>query len=1731
MANIEALKKQVDEVKIDLNSLKNETNESLKKTKAEVAAEKIEKTKGEINKKLEELNGLTDAKSQEEITQLETMLTTLKDSSDLEEEVITPIKISPEKKEWIDNSSDFESITSGIAEMKTMSAEIQTMIDEYKKVKSTLSDADKTAKETAIDAKKIILESKRKEVQAIIDKIKKSRTDMKLDEIDDATMKAEITKQKEAEEKSLKEYETQLNAVETPATTFFEKVKNGVNKAWEKTKEGTGKAWEWTKENPWKAAGIATGVGLLIRGISKLFKKDKKSEGGEAKKEEKSEKMSRWKKALIWAGIWTGWVLIWKNWDKIKSWFTSDTDKPKEKVANDFEDLSEEMKEKYYTLSSDIDTYTDSSTVTFEEETDDDQKVKWEMLFRLDKQSKNLYDFSTNSTLDYIQDETTPGILANIMNWGKDKIYGILWPHLSRLASFQPFGLEFVSDPIKGLNNRLKAATPEEQEKALFLCYTEYMNILNYIAEKKKVLVEKLAKEEVMGKEHLKDTPTEDQQDAIEDLLDSDQRRKWKVDIFFKKHSLAELPSLTKEYTIETSDISTETQEVIDGLNEERDDILQKDDEWTTAITRAEVDFEDGTLDEDSRDELTDVCEDLLDIEFGDSGKSFFGAYTHLITDIFAGNKELADSFMEKTKLKEVSEEFKATLTGYLAKLKANTFTQEDLQELKKWSEGYFKAKEKYELSMNNIKDMSSLEFNRWKLLSLPYNAALDVAQGFGKGKATSWRERIWRGMGGLYISWQTLYITWSIAQGFGKTITGGVLKVWGKVAIEIWKLPITLAEKWFKLLTGRSFLTWRWRSNAILNSKFSPIEKERLVKYAFLHGEISEKKALKLYETMWNKTIKDIDGLLEEFWIHGKENIKLFKKYSENKNIKKLLIEPKTYKYQSRWDNFEHTFVNRILKKDIVVNTENFKKLSTIDATVSTLTTKGSKEALFREEFLKNTKTLDKVDDMLKNSKIMWLLTQVWQTSDDAMKLSKILAQNFHKFDSLVEMEWYLNFLKTNKSSITNANTFISNTIGKRSKLKLMDQAAQTKYIETAKLNTTFLERRIVGMKDNFKKSAETIRNLIKNKKTPYPAQVEAVANGLDEIAKVDNETLSAMQAAPELWKSAWIGKMNQNKNLLKEIAPLFKDQKFLKELSKAKTPEAIRGVFKTAGKELPKDVPVEFITTLAKTKSTKKMTDTINYINKYDELTKILKILKSPGMKYASRVFGRVLAIAWFGFGVYSAFSKFNEANEIEKTNKERAGVKRADAWRESWFAVAAGVEALGAFGALAGIETACAFVPGIGWIAGWVILGVSYIAKDMIFETLDKYNNNYKDLLGQAPLAIREHILTTIIWGAREDRSTGEWMVWIFKNMDHLSKKTWSEGIKALLYTEEWKNNPLAMVDIQDTALMAKLATETPPITREQVAVAVDQIEKNVQLRYEYLKKKCGVYKKWSEEYIDIKKIITLEKIKNGEWFRILDRIILESQYHISNPEVFEDSEKIIQHKTEMKKVLHNDKKTFESLEWLFDKDKQSLLYIYRYLNEFGQHLDQFWVDESGKSIEANRDVILKNIEYFDTYMQYKTLEEWIDIWGSSAWFIEADFIKVRDFLVAFKLDKPISDKELYNSTNKLQTILYRIATEVIGVRVNNTMDELKNIFNEDNEKKYWLYYHDNKLDINGDIIDNEYVWADIETIKKIRMDIQEQIHDNDLIDVGTWDTYLNKEIGNKYLKIIDQELARS
>lgn len=1506
-------------------------------------------------------------------------------------------------------------------------------------------------------------------------------------------------------------------------------------KAWEKTPDEIKKNWfkrqrdgfsDSTEENHVlkNTARIAWGVGIAVlayKWLKRLFGGEKKKDDAE-KKPEDTEKKSRWKKALTRGGIWVGWVLAWKNRDKIKDWFgnlfwSEDKNSPEKQARGDFEYLSEDMKSKYYTISNDIDVSSKSDIPTFDSSPEEDKNKKSEIIFEIDKKTKNLSEFNSAATLDYIQWETTDGFFAKIKNWGKWLLYDTLWWFLSKIESFHPLGTKFLQNPAEAVEEWLKGGTPWERRKQLSLFYREYMNILSYVTNKKEIILAKKAKEKIMWTENISKEPTEDQKDLIHNLIKNDA---WRDDQL-QQIRISDIPTLMKTYTIEVNDISEDTKIIRKKLQEEKNDILKIDNDGS-AIIRAEIKNLDWGFDKETRNELIDVCESLWDDLFGKEWKLWFiGAYTHLLTDIFAWNTELAKGYMKQMQRDGWISDLQVTLESYIAKLKSNTFTKQDLQDLKVQTDVYFERKQKFTEHIAEIeKSNTGAGVDISKILNNIFiEPFLDIGKAFGVGKTNSWRERVGRGLWGAVVGWWTLYIFWSIARGFGSNIWWSLIQYTGKSCVKIGMLPVEMMKKWLKLSLGKSFLTGAWWSEKILSSEFTVAEKERLVKYAFLHWELSEHKALVIYEKMWSKTIKTLDALLAEFGIKDPIYVNIFKKYSDNKNIKQLLFEPKTFEYIGWRDNVKHMMWDRILRKDININLDNFKKLSNIDDHLLKFAPKGSKEGIFRQEFLKNTKTLERVEEFMKNKKMMWSLIEVSSTSKDYIELSKILAKNFSQFKTLDEVEGYLNFLKTQKGSITNTNTFIRNTIGKRNEIKLMSTTAQTKYIETAKFNTSFLERQLNAIKNNFKKSSETLRSLIKNKKTPYPQQVETVANNLEEVAKASNEDVSLLAETERMWSGNWVLSMSKNTGLVKELSPLFKDDIFLKELSNAKTQQAIKELF--ASKWI-NGVPEEFATALSKTSNTTKLVDTMKYVERYETLGKLSKILQNPSMKYAGRMLWRALWIGTVLLWWALAYNTYEEWSKLKLTNKERWELMQEESFVDIWLTAA----------------WACAFIPGIWRVAAWVIVlatGIASWVKEALFDTLDKYNKNYKDFINATPLLIKQHILTTQLGSSKEDRNFGDWLVWNISGnavMKYLAMKTWSEAIKALLYTEEWKKNQLAMMDINDAELMDKLAKENPPTTRVQIAEAKDQVEKNVQTKYGYLEKKCGAYDLNWKHYINVQKFVSVDKIKNGEWMKALDQLLLETEYALANPESFWDPEKIVQHQKEVKEKLDQNKKTFELLEWLFTKDRPSLLYMYRYLPNYKQHLEQFGIDAEGNSLEPQHDTILRNIVYFDAYMQYKTLEQWTDVASNSVGFVEPNFILTRDFFATFNLNKPIAEKEIYNSPSKLQTILYRIATEVIGAKTNNTMEDIKDTFNESNEKTYGLYFNKNKLDVNGNYFtDTEYLWTDVATIKKIRADIQEQIKDGDLIKIWTGTKYLNNEIGNAYLKIIDQELARN
>jgi hypothetical protein len=73
--------------------------------------------------------------------------------------------------------------------------------------------------------------------------------------------------------------------------------------------------------------------------------------------------------------------------------------------------------------------------------------------------------------------------------------------------------------------------------------------------------------------------------------------------------------------------------------------------------------------------------------------------------------------------------------------------------------------------------------------------------------------------------------------------------------------------------------------------------------------------------------------------------------------------------------------------------------------------------------------------------------------------------------------------------------------------------------------------------------------------------------------------------------------------------------------------------------------------------------------------------------------------------------------------------------------------------------------------------------------------------------------------------------------------------------------------------------------------------------------------------------------------------IDKLLLESSYSSDNPELFDPTEKIESQKKELKSKLDSDSTTFTKLEQLYSTDAKSLLYMYRYSNDYKNHIETF------------------------------------------------------------------------------------------------------------------------------------------------------------------------------------------
>ena len=202
---------------------------------------------------------------------------------------------SPEKNDKLYN--EFDHIKDSLNELKSLKQEIDFFDNEKK------------------DLQKEVLEQKSKEIEQ-----KKLDFENKKKEVEESIKEAdELLKQEKTIDEKLIWLEEKV-ALEAELLTYKKELENLKLEVWFwwKLKETWNNVWEYAKENPGKTALIATGVGLAIWGISKLFKKKEKKEG-----DNESWKKPWYKRWYAWAWIGVAWFLWWKYRGDIKNLWNS----------------------------------------------------------------------------------------------------------------------------------------------------------------------------------------------------------------------------------------------------------------------------------------------------------------------------------------------------------------------------------------------------------------------------------------------------------------------------------------------------------------------------------------------------------------------------------------------------------------------------------------------------------------------------------------------------------------------------------------------------------------------------------------------------------------------------------------------------------------------------------------------------------------------------------------------------------------------------------------------------------------------------------------------------------------------------------------------------------------------------------------------------------------------------------------------------------------------------------------------------------------------------------------------------------------------------------------------------------------------------------------------------------------------------------------------------------------
>ncbi len=1633
---------------------------------------------------------------------------------------------------------NIELIKQQVDEIKIDLDALKEDANEFKSQQENFSHETKRQKEIILQQKKESIEIKKKEIERML-------IDLKLEQLD----QMQLQKVLESEE------ELRKIGMELELLKQRNRFKRQIDSFRDETEENH--ALKNTARIVWWVGVIALGIWW----IKKLFGRGKKKEKTEDV--EKKEKKSRWKRALLWWWWILWWVLVWKNRDTIKDRFSGlfGWEEPKEwdGETENLEDSWKEFAEKltdaeklvYNNFADQVNDFYESWAGVFPDELQRDklgsssfevyenEKIPWIVPFMLNNR------YTRHGWIDALLSESAfyeeagltsddDGMIQKIKNRTADQIGGFLAPIAWRIDGMMPVFINFkTSGSVDDLVNWI--AWSPEARAAIRLAFRKSIMVISYLNSKEKGLKNSIAKE-ILSQEDpsFAQKSSEDQNDIIEDKINDEDFCRENIDPVieeFRSKSLYEWIKFLKEKNCLDATIDSDTQEVIDAIEERKKELLDQDDEGNNWIEDIKSEFESGKLSDEGKEDLDELLENFEKDIDNVGSKSWYNKYIPLM-NFFDPSDQIMEKIMNSWDYDANVKVFRDKIVAIREKSENWTLVESDLDELKNTIDEYYAFQTSLAMSQTNIEEVVDENGNkilrRWNTIVISWESLYHGGELFVEKKYIEWWLIVAWAVVSLDITTYPIRLAvwlfrWRIAKSpslrFGYTV---------------WKFILKQGAK----LTGRSLnIAMRNHTPARISAKMYK-GKDYIFRYELAKGNLSLDKAVKIAKTNGIRTrvggniISSEDELIQRvagIW-NSTDDVKkcnLIKKYWNNKNILKQVI---TTEYTGKW----YTMVGRAEKYNYHIRPDVLDELWKVDDFLWRCPHPGKSSLI--NGFLKTTKSLkpEILQELFATQTFDGVSVEMSKT------IGKLLGKKMNKFASLDDFKAFQWFFARNYQKYP-TKTFVSNALSKRSKLRKFDEAAQAKYIETAGLNVSRFEKVAGKIKTGVNNMIKDLNGMLKNPKMKtFYNGIKSKITSLTEYNKtVTPESVKAINEAWWLDKMTWFGKLTEEwVQALKSLNALIKTDKALLELlSKANKLDDVKDILKKAWIAV-EQIDDNVLMKIVQTKNISKIESIINYGAEMKSINILKKILKNPSMKTFGKWLGIVGIALDFAFVGIDFVSDIEEANRIKQFNMARGQNKEDEAYFDviTWW-IWATAWALWFF-LLVGASNVWNPVGRVCLAWSWIAMGVESLG-DLYYGEIDKFKQNYKDFISQSMPEIKQRLLHINSWQTELDSSFQDLWSNVTGNLwteekKALAPKTSADAVKALIYLEELQKYPYAMTDLNDSKV--RNTPELEALVKQQK----DLHEKSVEMRYTYIKK----------NYIDGKSsIVSKWDIEKNQWIQKLDLILAESRMcqAVENDENYTNKTDVQWYPKYLESELKKSNADwFSQLEGIYTKDRIHFFEIVASLPYYENILQSIDI--------ADKEKIIANLAFFKRYAEYKLLQLAISDYPTvninektidydeitnllSWWKLTAIWISAAEIWsenIEYLTDNQVREK--YNVSNNLwQNVLYEIANKKLGYTGKNDLNELKWFYTEEKKEINGIYFDPGDQDwaINENSwSDNEFATDtelnDKDTMIKMRWYIDDAASSWTTWNMVAENDFANKEYAKDFINIINQNL---